>query len=264
MAAFDLLHWLRDRCSEYRFEVGGIFLRSANHEWPITATNANDLETQLDAGGHLLALPKEPAALANVLEVSLVDFLVAATKKEDGLEVKRGTERGYPDLEFSGPLLAGTFLAVDVKVARRAPGKRKTQSRITLYTGNTYFKFPDLVWPGMFRPFSQYAAHLDILVIYTLNTAIKGRVEDTELIVHEAWKLGSRERSSTTREYLGAVNDLERLRNGTGDFLKPEEFYRYWRAYPFRLSKGVQKQLEKLMREQQAELARLRGQQKLL
>ena len=262
MAEFELLRWLSDRCSEYRLDVGGIFVRSGTHDWPITAANAQDLEAKLDSGGHLLALPKEPAALANILEVSLVDFIVVAAESEEGLEARRGTERGYPDLEFSGPLLGGAFHAVDVKVARRARSKRKTQSRITLYTGNTYFKFPDLVWPGMFRPFSHYATHLDILIIYTLHPSIKGRVEDPELIVHEAWRLGSRERSSTTREYLGAVNDLDRLRNGTGDFDKPEDFYRYWRAYGFRLSKGVQRQLDKLIREQQAELVRLRGLQR--
>jgi Restriction endonuclease EcoRV len=256
--SLDLPQWLRDRCAEYRFDVGGIFLRSGDHAWPLTAVDARDLEARLDAGGHLLALPKEPAALANVLEVSLVDFLVAAAGRESGLDVRHGTERGYPDLEFSGAALDGAFHAVDVKVARRAPSKRKTQSRITLYTGNTYFKFPDLVWPGTFRPFSQYATHLDILIIYTLNRATKGRVEDPELIVHDAWRLGSRERSSTTREYLGAVNDLDRLRNGTGDFQTAEEFYRYWRAFGFRLSKQVQNQLDKLVREQGAEIERLR------
>jgi hypothetical protein len=255
----DLPKWLRDRCAEYRFDVGGIFLRSGDHEWPLTARDASDLEALLEAGGHVLALPKEPAALANILEVSLVDFLIAAAEREVGLEARHGTERGYPDLEFSGPALDGAFHAVDVKVAQRARSKRKTQSRITLYTGNTYFLRPDLVWPGNFRPFSQYATHLDILFIYTLNPAIKGRVEDPELIVHDAWKLASRERSSTTREYLGAVNDLVRLRNGVGDFQTPEEFYRYWRAFGFRVSKQVQNQLDKLIREQGAELERLRS-----
>jgi hypothetical protein len=42
---------------------------------------------------------------------------------------------------------------VDVKVARRGPGRsRNTKSRITLYTGNTYFRYPSVRWPGTFRP----------------------------------------------------------------------------------------------------------------
>ena len=255
----NLLQWLRDRCAEYRFDVGGIFLRSGDHEWPLAAADARDLEARLDSGGHLLALPKETAALANILEVSVVDFLMEAAGRVDGLEVRHGTERGYPDLEFSGAALAGAFHAVDVKVARRGSTKQATDSRITLYTGNTFFKFPDLRWPNTFRPFGQYATHIDILFIYTLNPAIKGRVEDPELIVHEAWKLGSNKRSSTTREYIGAVDNLDRLRSGSGDFKTQAEFYRYWRAYGFRVSKLVQNQLDKLVREQGAELKRLRG-----
>jgi hypothetical protein len=95
-------------------------------------------------GGHLLPLPKESAALANVLEVSLVDFLIARIHQVEGGEVRRGSERGYPDLEISGPAFDGGFHAVDIKSARREDPKKnrkrgdkdeKTQSRITLYTG---------------------------------------------------------------------------------------------------------------------------------
>ncbi len=257
--ALDLLQWLRDRCAEYHFDAGGIYLRTGDHAWPLAAADGRDLEAKLDAGGHLLSLPKEPAALANILEVSLVDFLMAATRRVDGLDVKRGRERGYPDLEFSGRALDGAFHAVDVKVARRGKTKVATDSRITLYTGNTFFKFPALKWPAILRPFNEYASHLDVLFIYTLNPAIKGRVEDPELIVHEAWKLGSHQRSSTTREYIGAIDNLDRLRSGTGEFNTAGEFYKFWRAYPFRLSKQVQNQLDKLVKEQQLELERLRG-----
>jgi hypothetical protein len=93
---------------------------------------------------------------------------------------------------------------------------RNTNSRITLYTGNTYFKHPNLHWPGTFRPFSDYAGHVDILLLYTLNLETRGRAEDLELIVQEPWRIGSKERSSTTREYIGAVTEIERLREGRG------------------------------------------------
>lgn len=33
--------------------------------------------------------------------------------------------------------------------------------RASLYTGNTYFRYPQLKWPGMFRPFEAYDLHLD-------------------------------------------------------------------------------------------------------
>src|SRR5579859_3320775 len=72
----DLVTWLRERCREYSFDVAGVFHRAGIHEWPLSATDATDLHAQLAAGGHLLPLPKEPAALANVLEVSVVAFLL--------------------------------------------------------------------------------------------------------------------------------------------------------------------------------------------
>lgn len=225
-----------------------------------------DLEAQLIQREHLLPLPKESAALANVLEVLVVDFVLEAAAQVPGLEWQRGTERGYPDIEMLGPALDNRFWAVDVKVARRKPLRRggvsrNTNSRITLNTGNTYFKHPDLHWPGTFRPFNEYAGHVDILLLYTLNLETRGRAGDLELIVQEPWTIASKERSSTTREYIGAVTEIERLRDGRGDFASPDEFYSYWRRYPFRLSPGIQRTLARLVAEQREELEALRAAQ---
>jgi hypothetical protein len=149
-----------------------------------------------------------------------------------------------------------------VKVARRARMARgtptRTNSRITLYTGNTYFKHPDLKWPATFRPFNEYSGHLDVVLLYTLDTNTRGRATELELIVQEPWRIASRQRSSTTREYIGAVMEIDRVRNGNGEFSTAEEFYRYWRAYPFRLSQGIQRTLARLVQEQRRELERLR------
>jgi len=68
-------------------------------------------------------------------EVCIVNFLALRVLGVEGAEVRRGTERGYPDLELGGPAFGGGFHAVDVKAARRAKSGTKTQSRITLYTG---------------------------------------------------------------------------------------------------------------------------------
>jgi len=148
---------------------------------------------------------------------------------------------------------------VDVKAARRAPNGTQTQSRITLYTGNTYFKWPDLHWPGTFRPFSQDTTHPDLIMIYTLNPDSTARVDDLEIIVQEPWQIASRERSSTTREYIGAVTSIAALRAGAGAFASPAEFYDYWRRFPFRVSPQVQNQLQRLLRAARIELDELRA-----
>lgn len=258
----DLSTWLRQQCSEYSFGAGGVFLRDSDRAtWPLNAGDPVELEACLEAGGHLLPLPKEPAALANILEVSILNFLEARVALVPGAAIQRGTERGYPDLEISGAAFGGGHHAIDVKAARRAKSLAQTQSRITLYTGNTYFKWPDLHWPGTFRPFNRYASHLDLLLIYTLNETSNARVEDLEVIVQEPWRIASRERSSTTREYIGAVTSIADLRAGRGAFETPAAFYEYWRRFPFKVSPQVQRQLQRLLTSTQQELEVLRRQQ---
>lgn len=248
-----LLAWLRERCAAYELEPIAIYRMRGNHDWPFTATSETDLAKQLEATGHFLPLPKEPAALANVIEVSLVDYLIAAVAAEPGIAVQRGTERGYPDLEFSGTRFGDAFYAVDFKAARRKASNKgkvnpnRTQSRITLYTGNTYFRYPELHWSGTFRPFQDYAAHLDIIAIYTLDENSPSRIKDFELIVQEAWRIASKQRSSTTREYLGATDDINNLRAGKGDFSNAADFYKFWRKFPFKTGKTVENQLKKLL-----------------
>jgi hypothetical protein len=135
-------------------------------------------------------------------------------------------------------------------MARFAASGRKTQSRCTLYTGNTYFRHPKICWPGMFRAFDEYASHLDVIGLYRLDISYRGRVRELELLVFEPWRIASHERSSTTREYIGAVVDVEALRAGKGEFAAEADFYAFWRNYPFRVPRAVERQLEKALRDQ--------------
>lgn len=250
----DLESWLRAECADYTFEARGVFDARGAHSWPLVANDAEELVQLLADGGHLLPLPKEPAALANVLEVSIVDYLMERLELVDAAVGGRGTERGYPDLEVSGGAFGDVFHAIDIKVAKRKKLKRgvskNTQSMITLYTGNTYFRYPKLHWGGTPRPFNDYASHIDVLGIYTLDETAAGRVTDLELIVQQPWRIASKQRSSTTREYIGAVQSIERLRAGDGEFATPEAFYDYWRKYPFKIGRTVQRQLDKLLQAQ--------------
>lgn len=249
-ASAKLLTWLRRQLGDYEPDLVAVFRKQGPKAiWPLQARDADELEAKLRAGDHFLPLPKEPAALANILEVSVVDFLVksaAATRRANAV---RGTERGYPDLELSGDAFGGGYHAVDVKVARRNKAGTQTQSRITLYTGNTFFRYPQLRWPGSFRPFDDYASHVDVLVLYTFEEASLGRISDLELIVQEPWRIASTRRSSTTREYIGAVKQLEALRHGHGEFATEKDFYTFWRRYNFTIGRAVQQQLDKLLRD---------------
>lgn len=111
-------------------------------------------------------------------------------------------------------------------------------------------------WPGMLRAFDDYASHLDVIGVYRLDVDYRGRVRELELFVHEPWRIASRDRSSTTREYIGAVTDVEALRAGRGAFTTEEDFYSYWRAFPFRVPRAVELQLQKAMKQAAIERAR--------
>jgi hypothetical protein len=76
---------------------------------------------------------------------------------------------------------------------------------------------------------------------------LPGRITDLELLVKEPWRIASKQRSSTTREYIGAVQRLDDLRASNGEFDSEEAFYKYWRAYEFRIGKSVRQQLTKLL-----------------
>ena len=194
-----VLTWLRNELSSYRLDLVAVFRKhGASQAWPLRASNPDDLESKLAAAGHFVALPKEPAALANILEVSLVDFLLDAVRRRRGANAERGTERGYPDLELSGTAFGGGFHAVDVKIARRNKARTQTQSRITLYTGNTFFRYPSLHWPGTFRPFEDYVSHVDVLGIYTLDESSLGRISDFE--AHRAGALVHRQQATVVND----------------------------------------------------------------
>ncbi len=90
----QLLEWLRDELNGFAFDVVATYRRSGDEgpTWPLTAHDADDLETQLVDRGHLLPRPKEPAALAHVLEVAIVDHLVEVTGSLSDVE-GRGAAR---------------------------------------------------------------------------------------------------------------------------------------------------------------------------
>lgn len=255
----QLIDWLRQECEGFAFSPAGVLQTDGCQDWPLLANDIADLVVKLDSGGFLSPLPSESAALANVIEVAVVDHLVkqidALAEAGHDVRATRGAPRGYPDLEVEGGYFGGGYRAVDVKLARiRVPrdgtSPTKTESRITLYTGNTYFRYPQLKIGGIRRPFDDYREHLDIVGLYIFDENSKSRVTSLELLVHEPWRIASRERSSTTREYIGAVEHLESLRSGVGAFSTAQDFYRYWREEykGFKTPRLVEKELDKQLK----------------
>ncbi len=224
-----LLAWLREQTAGWTPSIVGVFREEAPHEWPLSAASPFDLREQLTDAGHLLPLPSEPAALANVMEIELRQHLLHAAAGRPDVEVIEGTERSYPDLEIHGSAFGDGPRAVDIKCARRNKTGTSLNNRIALYTGNTYFLWPQLKFSGILRPFGEYHEHLSIVVVYTFKKDLPERIADVEVLVHESWRIGSRKRASATREYIGSINRIEDLVAGEGEFETADEFYKYWR-----------------------------------
>jgi len=209
-----LIQWLRHLTESWSPSIVGVFREDAAHNWPISANSAPELRQKLTEAGHLLPLPSESAALANVMEIELRQHLVEAASAADDIELREGTERSYPDLEIFGERFGDGPSAVDIKCARRKIPKSGATpttliNRIALYTGNTYF--------------------LSIVVIYTFDSALPERITDVEVVVHETWRIASQARASATREYIGSVQRIEDLIAGDGEFESAAKFYEYWR-----------------------------------
>lgn len=251
-----LLEWLREQTAGWKPSIVGVFREDAPHDWPISATSAEELRVQLTEYGHLLPLPSEPAALANVMEIELRQHLAEAIAEVADAAVVDGTERSYPDLEFTGGAFGGGFRAVDIKCARRKVPKSGApatmlNNRIALYTGNTYFLWPQLKFGGIMRPFEQYEELISIVVIYTFEPDLPERIADVGVAVHETWRIASKSRASATREYIGSVQNIQQLTSGTGDFESSDDFYAFWRhtARNWKKSPEAEKLLRSALRD---------------
>jgi hypothetical protein len=206
--------WLREAVRDYNWNVRGIILDD----------------------GRVIPLPKEPAVVAKVVEVSVTEHFKRKAYAVRGLDVLDDLSgRGYPDVLLAGRAVANRRVALDVKVARRKVRKRgaatKTQSRITLGPFDSYFRRPDDPIPGVGVAYGDMEWHIDLIVLYDW---VDGGVENVEILVVETWRVASMKRSSTTRNYIGAMDSIADLRAERGAFDTIEEFYAYWRAVPIK------------------------------
>jgi len=200
--------WLRSVLGTYSFGVQGILL----------------------ADGTVLPLPSESALIAKLIEVTLLQRFRTVALAVRGLTIDGAPSgRVYPDIMLSGLRLNHKKVGLDVKAARRAPRGLRTVSRITLGPYDKYFRFPDRKMAGSWIPYGEIDWHLDVIVLYDY---LGGVITNVEPLVVETWRVASRVRSSGTRQYMGAVMEIDRLRKERGDFDSADAFYEHWRNHP--------------------------------
>lgn len=225
--AHDLLAWLRKLFAEWTPQVRALIRVGEDGSLPITANSDEEFLSELDQKGWLLPLPDESAALSNLFETEILDIVHSALHGED-VKIRKGGSRSYPDFEIEGAFFQGGPHAVDVKCARHSG--TSVDSTIALYTGNTYFLFPDLPFPGMLRTFGEYDERIAIVVLYRYRPSLMERFSDVRVAIHPAWRIAGTTKPSSTRHYIGSVNRVADLTDGEGAFATEQEFYDYWRS----------------------------------
>ena len=185
--------------------------------------------------GTVYPLPSESALIGKILELSIKEYLHRKLVQVKNLRWMPGGERTYPDLTFNGPTIFPNRFAVDVKCARRAKGGQRTQSAITIGTFDAdYYRHPERKAANILMPYQDYTAHLAIVALYDY---LEGTAQRVELLVVEKWRVATRKRSSGTRCYIAAVNDIAKLKAEQGDFSGEADFNDFWRSQPIRVTK---------------------------
>ena len=203
----DIKDWIKDVYADFEFDIVGFATKQ----------------------GKVIPLNLEPGTLGNVIEGVLIAHLHQKLNGRKDVSAHEGGFRYYPDLELSGPLFGNKIIALDIKAARRnEKNNNRTQSRITLYTFGTYLKYQDKKFPQTLRPFKDYAHHLDLIAIFDVDSKEKS-VSNFELLVVEPWKIASKTPSSATRDYVGAIMEIDKMREERGgEFKTQQDFYKFW------------------------------------
>jgi hypothetical protein len=243
--AHDLLTWLREMFSDWTPQVRALIRLGDEASLPIETRSGDGLLQELEEKGWLLPLPDESAALSNLFETEILDIVHQALKEED-VTIGKGGSRSYPDFELDGPFFRGGPHAVDVKCARHRG--TSVDSTIALYTGNTYFLFPDLPFPGMLRTFGEYDERIAIVVLYRYRPDLLERFSDVQVAIQRTWRIAGKTKPSSTRHYIGSVNRVDDIVDGHGAFETEKQFYDYWRSAQrgWPVNPGVAKARKKL------------------
>ncbi len=144
--------------------------------------------------------------MANVMEIELRQHLAEAALLTPSAAVADGTERSYPDLEFSGDMFGGGFRAVDIKCARRKVSKSgrtptTLNNRIALYTADGRYREQALFMSGeaYYKAGKFYRAYL----AYDEYLSVYSRSERVKYVIQQLADCGFKLMGGAKKEILG-------------------------------------------------------------
>ncbi len=182
----------------------------------------------LDTEKKLHPIPKNIQIQA-LFEYLALKRLEQLAKKLKCKIIEASSTREYPDATIEGGKLGDRKIAIDIKTTRRINPNRISGFTIGSYAG--YFRNPNRKRPGCRIPYADFTKHWIAGFIYDWdkNADTLHMVSNVELIVQEKWRIASKSTGTGTTTAIGSIKDINRIKNGEGDFNSEEEFLHFWR-----------------------------------
>ena len=218
----------------------------------------------IDIYRNVFTVSSDTKIVSKILEIHLFPKLLAFAEQNGYSIVLAEKQNWYPDLSFVNNADPSLKFAVDLKTSYRDPDFAGHVNGFTLGSHGAYFKDRASTKNIQF-PYSSYAAHICLGVIYTRVGAdeldetrsfavkelgyvsraqdanapeitvedlrsITSVVRDFEFFVCEKWQLASDKQGSGNTANIGAITWIEDIRRGHGVFAKLGEkwFDEYW------------------------------------
>lgn len=204
----------------------------------------------INSDGRITPMSNDTKVLSKNIEDAAIEALTKALALEGYTVEKAPGQTTYPDLTIHTPL-SKSRVALDVKTTYRHTPERINGFTLGAFSG--YFRNTAST-KNILYPYSSYSSHLIYGIVYDRTddpqevqnynyidlAKIPSVARNFEIISQPKYAIAGEFPGSGNTRNIGAVKDLEALRNGNGPFveyaaevgLDPETFFeKYWRAY---------------------------------
>lgn len=187
----------------------------------------------IDAKKKIYPISLDTKLLSKILELTILPLLVDFCKKHKLKYYLAKNQIQYPDVTLEGKLLGMKKYALDIKTTYRTGTGKNIRRGFTLGSFRGCLRKPHSTKYSRF-PYAEYKKHWILGIIYSRREetnekrfynldelpTIKSVITDLEIILQEKYKIANFIPGSGNTTNIGSIINLEKLRNGTGPFVK--------------------------------------------
>jgi len=187
------------------------------------------IKGMIDEDGNIYPIPPIPQVITGIFQEITKHRVKKFIREKYGCDIVEGGPREYPEITVMGGKFGNKKIAIDMKTTRRIGKNRISGFTVGSFAG--YFLSPEKKMPGCKFPYGEFDEHWIIGFIYSWNpeTDSLHMVSDVSVIVQPKWKIASKSTGTGTTFAMGSIKDIDKLRNGEGEFKSEDEFENYWR-----------------------------------